>query len=116
MGEEKMYTPFQIDELSIKNRLLASAMFEYGAEDGKITERIKNRYRQLAEGGFGLIITGMHAISREGRVAPIMVETTYNDYENDLRSIVDTAHVNGSKQDCGATSACRLRDISAGWL
>ena len=97
MNAKKMYTPFQIGGLSIKNRLVASAMFEYGAEDGKITERIKNRYRQLAEGGFGLIITGMHAISREGRVAPIMVETTYNDYENDLRSIVDTAHVNGSK-------------------
>ena len=40
-----------------------------GAESGKITGKIRERYRSLADGGAGMIITGMHGVSAAGTVA-----------------------------------------------
>lgn len=59
--EEKitLYDSFTIKGKEIKNRIVRSAMFEFGADNGKITPVIKVLYRQLSEGGSGLIITGM---------------------------------------------------------
>ena len=34
-----MYTPFHLKNIQVSNRLVASAMFEYGADNGKITEK-----------------------------------------------------------------------------
>lgn len=101
-----MYTPFQLGNIQVSNRLVASAMFEYGAENGKITEKIKKRYLSLADGGAGLIITGMHAVSASGSVAPIMVNTEYDNYVSDMRDIANTVHEKGGKiivqlQHCG---------------
>lgn len=104
---KKMYSSFKIKGLEIKNRLVASAVFEYGADNGRVTPKIEERYRRLAEGGSGLIITGMQAVSASGAVAPFMVNTEYADYVPDMRRIADTAHANGSRlivqlQHCGS--------------
>lgn len=101
-----MYTPFTLGNLQISNRLVASAMFEYGADNGKITRKISERYRSLANGGTGLIITGMHAVSKSGSAAPIMVNTEYDGYVEDMSGIADIVHESGAKlmvqlQHCG---------------
>lgn len=105
-----MYTPFQIGNAQISNRLVASAMFEYGADNGKITERMKKRYLALADGGAGLIITGMQAVSASGAVAPIMVNTEYDGYVEDMSDIANIVHKKGGKlvvqlQHCGKKTA-----------
>ena len=104
---KEAYKPFKIKNVEVKNRLVASAMFEYGAENGKITDRISKHYKNLSEGGFGLIITGMNAVSASGACAPIMIDTENNEYVSDLKEITDNAHKNGAKifvqlQHCGA--------------
>lgn len=101
-----MYTPFNLGKKQIANRLVASAMFEYGANNGRITEKIKNRYIELAKGGAGLIITGMHAVTASGAVAPLMVNAEYDEYVEDMRYIAQAVHARGSKvlvqlQHCG---------------
>ena len=101
-----MYTPFRLGNTQIANRLVASAMFEYGADNGKITEKIKKHYLALAGGGAGLIITGMHAVSGSGSIAPVMVNTEYNGYIRDMSDIVDAIHKRGGTvivqlQHCG---------------
>lgn len=92
-----MYDPFTIKRLSIKNRLVHSAMFEFGADHGRMRPEVFSLYEELAKGGCGLIITGMHAVCPTGGMAPSMIEATYDDYEEDLRKIVKTAHHYGSK-------------------
>ena len=104
---KKMYEPFQIGGAVIKNRLVASAMFEYGADNGRVTEKIVERYRELSEGGSGLIISGMQAVSASGAVAPLMVNTQYDGYVADMKKIADIVHANGGKlivqlQHCGS--------------
>ena len=101
-----MYTPFQLGNIEISNRFVASAMFEYGANNGHITEKIKERYLKLADGGAGLIITGMQAVCTAGSIGPIMVNTEYNGYIKDIKDIVNSVHERGAKlivqlQHCG---------------
>ncbi|MBQ6296699.1 MAG: NADH:flavin oxidoreductase [Selenomonadaceae bacterium] len=94
---EKFFDSFQIGGLEIKNRLVASAMFEYAAADGKITETFLNHYSKLAQGGWGLIIGGMQAVSASGAVAPIMVNTAYPDYVADMKKVVAEVHRHDAK-------------------
>lgn len=101
-----MYQPFTLGSLTLKNRLVASAMFEYGAKEGRITEKILERYRQLAQGGIGGIITGMQAVTASGAVAPQMVHTEYDGYVQDMQALADAVHREGCKlfvqlQHCG---------------
>lgn len=102
----RMYESFKIGNVEIKNRLVASAMFEYGANNGAITERIIEHYDNLSNGGVGLIITGMQAIRKGGSTAPLMVNIQNDFYVTNLKKIVKSAHDNGSKffvqlQHCG---------------
>lgn len=107
MREQIMYTPFSIGKMEVKNRLVASAMFEAGAKNGQVTEKIVERYRQLAEGGVGLIITGMQGITASATVAPSMVHTEYTAYEEDMKKLAAIVHAAGCKlivqlQHCGS--------------
>ena len=55
-----MYSkPKKIGSIEIKNRFIRSATFERMAtEDGYVTDKHIKLYKELAEGGVGLIITG----------------------------------------------------------
>lgn len=92
-----MYEMWNIGKLSLKNRLVASAVFEFAANNGKITDKIIDLYQELAKGGVGLIITGMEAISPTAGLGPIMVNTAYDNYEDDMKKIVNVVHNNGAK-------------------
>lgn len=55
-----------IGDMEIKNRLVRSATYENAAaNDGKVTEKLISIYRELAEGGVGLIITGTMGVSKK---------------------------------------------------
>ena len=95
--EQKMYQSFKVGNVDIKNRLVKSAMFEFAANNGKITKPIIDLYREAAEGGAGLIITGMQAVTAGGGNSPIMVQTTYDSYVDDMSKIVEVVHQFGSK-------------------
>lgn len=89
-----MYDSFEINGKKIKNRIVRSAMFEFGADNGKITPAMKELYRQLAEGGSGLIITGMQAVTEGAGIGSAMAQTTYDGYMEDMAQIADSVHRN----------------------
>ncbi len=93
---KRLFSSFKIKDLIIKNRIVHSATFEIAAEDGGVSDAIREFYRRAAEGGSGLIITGMQAVTPTAGVGPIMVNTTYDRYEQDMKEIADTAHENGA--------------------
>lgn len=108
--ENRMYSPFQIGNLTLANRLAASAMFEYGAVNGQISEKIMARYEALAKGGAGLIITGMQGVRASACIAPVMVHTEYEHYVQDMRELAKIVHREGAKlfvqlQHCGAKTS-----------
>ena len=60
---EKLFQPCQIGKMILINRLVMPAMgTNYGTEDGHVTERLIDYYKERANGGPGLIIPEMVSI------------------------------------------------------
>lgn len=60
----KVFEPFRIGSLDLKNRLVVSAMVtNYCEPDGSATEKFIAYYEHKAKGGWGLIITEDYAIA-----------------------------------------------------
>jgi 2,4-dienoyl-CoA reductase-like NADH-dependent reductase (Old Yellow Enzyme family) len=54
------FKPGRIGNIELKNRLVRSATYENAAnEDGTVSEKLVEIYRELARGGVGLIVTGI---------------------------------------------------------
>ena len=99
MEKEKisMYDPFTVGDVTVPNRLIRSATFEYGAKDGKMTEEMIELYRKLAQGGVGLIVTGMQAVLSSGVNGPHMIQTSYDGYAEDMGRMAEAVHKEGSR-------------------
>ncbi|MDR1577724.1 MAG: NADH:flavin oxidoreductase [Deltaproteobacteria bacterium] len=91
-----IYRPFSIGSLTVPNRLVRSATFEFAADEGRITQRHLDLWRLMAEGGCGLNITGMMATAAGGKIGPMMVECSYDGYVDDLKKAVEVAQKNHS--------------------
>lgn len=95
---KKLFEPVSLGGLELKNRLVRSATFDLGmAEDGVILPAMVDFYRQLAEGGVGLIITGMFGVCINSRNIPGMIKTYGRDFESGFRAVVDCVHEHGVK-------------------
>lgn len=58
MKKDMLFTPMNIGNVSIKNRVVMSPMMlGFGTFDGTATEALMNYYEERAKGGVGLIIT-----------------------------------------------------------
>ena len=69
-----VFSPGQIGPLEIKNRLVRSATFENAAtSEGAVSDFLVNLYRDLAQGGVGLIITGTAGVYPKALVPPWLV-------------------------------------------
>jgi 2,4-dienoyl-CoA reductase-like NADH-dependent reductase (Old Yellow Enzyme family) len=83
-----------INGMTLQNRLVRSATWEGMCEqDGKPTEKVVNWYRDLANGGVGLIITGYAFVRPEGKQLPgkmgIHTDAFAANYENLTRAVHD---------------------------
>jgi 2,4-dienoyl-CoA reductase-like NADH-dependent reductase (Old Yellow Enzyme family) len=47
--------------------------FHYSGDDGLVTQRNQDHYREVAEGGAGIVITEATAVWRDGRLAPFQL-------------------------------------------
>lgn len=54
---KRLFEPFQIGEMKLKNRIVRSAMHtSFGNTDGYVTDQLLDYYEELAKGGAGLVI------------------------------------------------------------
>ncbi|MDH5630692.1 MAG: FAD-dependent monooxygenase, partial [Gammaproteobacteria bacterium] len=65
-----MFTPFQLRDLHLKNRIVVSPMSMYSSIDGLVDDWHLVHYGALAKGGAGLVYTEMTNISAQGRITP----------------------------------------------
>jgi len=94
---KSIFDPIPIGGLDLKNRIVRSATAEMAADvEGRITGAYMPIYRSLAEGGVGVIITGMMSINKKGRIG--ILPNTYNDsFVQDFQSLVEMVHSYGCK-------------------
>lgn len=92
-----LFTPAKIGSLTLPNRLVRSATAERMADDhtGQPQPRLIDLYRQLVQGGVGLIITGHMYIHPLGKAHPAMTGIYSNDLIPSLSNLTQAVHQEG---------------------
>ena len=69
-----LFQPKHIGKMEVKNRFVRSPTAEKrAAPDGKCSDNLLELYRELAEGGVGLIITGGAYVIQKGAGFPKLI-------------------------------------------
>ncbi|MBR3123851.1 MAG: NADH:flavin oxidoreductase, partial [Mogibacterium sp.] len=90
---KKIYEPFQMNNISMKNRLVRSATWEGIANpDGSVTEVAYDIYRELARGGVGAIITGFTSVALHDYYFGGMMRLCDDDLIPQYRKLTDIIH------------------------
>jgi 2,4-dienoyl-CoA reductase-like NADH-dependent reductase (Old Yellow Enzyme family) len=93
-----LFDPTTINGMTLQNRLVRSATWEGMCEqDGKPTEKVVNWYRDLAQGGIGLIITGYAFVRQEGKQLPGKMGIHTDAFAGDYEKLTGAVHDAGGK-------------------
>jgi 2,4-dienoyl-CoA reductase-like NADH-dependent reductase (Old Yellow Enzyme family) len=65
-----LFTPFQLKDVTLRNRIAVPPMCQYSAVDGMTNDWHQTHYSSIARGGAGLVIVEATAVSPEGRITP----------------------------------------------
>lgn len=82
-----LFDSFTLKDLTLRNRIVASPMCQYQADDGFINDWHKSHYAMLANGGIGLLIVEATAVSPEGRITPGDLGLWSDDHIEGLASV-----------------------------
>lgn len=95
----KLFTPFTIKNVTIKNRIGMSPMCTYSCyrEDGMVTNWHKIHYGARALGQVGLIILEATAVTPQGRISPQDLGIWSDEHILGLKDLVNILKENGSK-------------------
>lgn len=93
-----LFDPAKIGELEVNNRFVNSATGEgMATESGEVTDRLVERYRRLARGGVGLIITGVMYVHPLGRPGKYITGIHSDEMIPGLAKVADAVHSEGGK-------------------
>jgi len=94
----KLFESTTINGMTLQNRLVRSATWEGMCEqDGKPTEKVVNWYRDLIQGGVGLIITGYAFVRPEGKQLPGKMGIHNDAFAGDYEKLTGAVHDAGGK-------------------
>ena len=95
---EKLFSPFTIGGLPLRNRIVMAAMgTNFGTEAGNVSERTIAYYRERAAGGAGLIITESSPVNQRGRHRRRCLGAFDDRFIPGLHRLTDAVHGAGAK-------------------
>ncbi|VEG90771.1 NADPH-dependent 2,4-dienoyl-CoA reductase [Legionella spiritensis] len=92
-----IFQPLDLGFTQLKNRILMGSMHTGLEEDKEGLHRLAAFYRDRAQGGAGLIVTGGFAPNRAGRLAPFAAKLTNSKEQLRHELITHTVHEAGGK-------------------
>ncbi|MCG8566699.1 MAG: NADH:flavin oxidoreductase [Desulfobacterales bacterium] len=93
-----LFTPEKINTLTLKNRIVRSATWEgMCTPQGEPTEKLIQYYRDLAQGGTGLIISGYTYVSPEGQQLPGKMGIYTDTFKDAHCALTEAVHQAGGK-------------------
>ena len=92
-----MFDPISINGMELANRFMRSATYDGMAKDGQVTESQIELYRKLAQGGTGLIVSGLMTVSKDGRLAPFQNYLFEDAHIAGLSKLTEAVHRAGGK-------------------
>ncbi|WP_287155668.1 NADH:flavin oxidoreductase [Candidatus Solincola tengchongensis] len=97
-GERDLFRPGNIGGLELPNRFVHSATCENMAtSSGEVTDRLVERYRRLARGEVGLIITGHMYVQPSGKAHAFQTGIYADGLVPGLRRLVEEVHGEGGR-------------------
>ncbi|MQY81311.1 MAG: hypothetical protein GH158_03620, partial [Dehalococcoidia bacterium] len=94
----KLWEPIRIGRMELKNRVVMPPMVtRYAADDGFVTERIRDYYGARARGGAGLIIVEATYVHRQGWAFPNQLGISDDKFVTGMSELVDVVHKRGAK-------------------
>lgn len=95
-AEWKLFSPYKLKGLVIKNRFVRAAMELCMADpDGFVTEDNINLHKKAVEGGIGLFITESTCVHPLGRFLPNQLVVYGDEYIPGLEKLVNVMHAHG---------------------
>jgi anthraniloyl-CoA monooxygenase len=91
-----MLTPLRLAGMTIPNRAVASVVSSGRAEDGTVDECYREQLIRSAQGGAGVVMTGIGAVSHEGRITPGCLGLYTDDQQDRLARAVEEIHRPGT--------------------
>lgn len=89
----KLFETTQIKSMALANRFVRSATWEGMADNnGGCTPKLIELMKRFAEGGVGLIITGLAFVTREGQAAPWQMGAADDEFLPGLKEMTDAVH------------------------
>lgn len=92
-----LFKPLDLGFTQLKNRLLMGSMHTGLEEDKNDLQRLAAFYRERAQGGVGLIVTGGFAPDRAGRLAPFAAKLTSSKEQQRHELVTHVVHESGGK-------------------
>lgn len=93
-----LFEPCSIKNLEIRNRFVRSATYDgFADNNGYISDRQIKLYSDLAEGGVGLIISGIAYVHHSGQVSPFQNSIAGEEFVPGFRKLTSAVHERGAK-------------------
>ena len=91
-----MFLPYQVREITLKNRIVVSPMAQYSAQDGLVGDYHLVHLGARAMGGAGLVFAEMTCVSADARITPACPGLYEEQHVAAWRRIVDFVHANST--------------------
>lgn len=112
----KLFSPFTIKNITLKNRIAISPMCQYSAIDGFANDWHLVHLGSRASGGAGLIIQEATAVSPEARISPSDLGIWKDEHIEKLKQINAFLVSQNSVPGIQLAHAGRKASVSAPWL
>ncbi|MDO5604052.1 MAG: bifunctional salicylyl-CoA 5-hydroxylase/oxidoreductase [Paracoccus sp. (in: a-proteobacteria)] len=99
-GRAPMFAPYQLRDMTLKNRVVVSPMAQYKAVDGLPGDWHFAHYAERAKGGAGLVYTEMTCVSPEGRITPGCPGIYTPEQEAAWKRLTDFVHAETDARIC----------------
>ena len=93
-----LFTPYQMRDLTIDNRIVLSPMCQYAAEDGKMTDWHMMHLGQYACSNIGLVICEATGVEPRGRISPWCVGLYNDETQEAMARVVKFCHQQGTSK------------------
>ena len=104
---DNTFSPIKLGGITLKNRLFTSAMEAVLCDDnGYVTERYVDYLEARARGGFGLVVTGMITVNRQGHAFNNCAANWDDSYTDGFRRIAERVHQYEGAKICMQIGHC----------
>ncbi len=116
----KLFTPYQLGPITLRNRIIRSAAFENMGKDNKVTQQLEDYHVSVARGGVGMTTIAYCAVSQSGVSFNGQLVISEKSRES-LKKLTDAVHAEGAKASiqlghCGNMThfyTCHCMPVSA---